>query len=204
MANVITIKRSSTASAVPTAGQLAVGELAVNLADKKLYTKNGGGTVITLAQPTSGTNAQLLANDGSGGFANVTVGTNLTLSGGTLSASGGSGGTQSRSLIHEYPSTSDVKVPFFYTTASMTLTKIMAVCPGGTTPSISYNVRYASDMSAAGTTVTSTANTVTSITTGNAVTSFSNAVIPAGSFVWLEVTAVAGGTAPIMLITLEF
>ena len=40
------------------------------------------------AAPT-GTSAQLLANSGSGGFANVTVGSNLTLSAGTLSATGG-------------------------------------------------------------------------------------------------------------------
>ena len=43
------------------------------------------------AAATTGTNAQLLANNGSGGFANVTVGSGLTFSAGTLSASGGSG-----------------------------------------------------------------------------------------------------------------
>ena len=41
------------------------------------------------APATTGTNAQLLANNGSGGFSNVTVGSNLTLSAGTLSATGG-------------------------------------------------------------------------------------------------------------------
>jgi hypothetical protein len=44
------------------------------------------------APATTGTNAQLLANSGSGGFANVTVGSGLTLSAGTLTASGGGGG----------------------------------------------------------------------------------------------------------------
>ena len=48
MANIIQIKRSSTAAAVPTAIQLAVGELAVNLADKKLFSKTAGGTVVEL------------------------------------------------------------------------------------------------------------------------------------------------------------
>jgi hypothetical protein len=43
------------------------------------------------AAATTGTNAQLLANNGSGGFSNVTVGSGLTFSAGTLSASGGSG-----------------------------------------------------------------------------------------------------------------
>lgn len=47
------------------------------------------------AAATTGTSSQLLANNGSGGFSNVTVGSNLTLSGGTLSASGGGGGVTS-------------------------------------------------------------------------------------------------------------
>jgi len=38
------------------------------------------------APATTGTSAQLLANSGSGGFANVTVGSNLSLSAGTLTA----------------------------------------------------------------------------------------------------------------------
>ena len=38
----------------------------------------------------SGTSSQLLANDGSGGLSNVTIGSNLTYSAGTLSATGGS------------------------------------------------------------------------------------------------------------------
>lgn len=47
MPTIIT-KNSSTASAVPTAVQLQPGEIAVNLADKKLYSKTSGGTVIEL------------------------------------------------------------------------------------------------------------------------------------------------------------
>ena len=56
MSNTIQIKRSSTAAAIPTAGQLAVGELAVNLADKKLFTKDAGGTVISLNPTFNQTN----------------------------------------------------------------------------------------------------------------------------------------------------
>jgi hypothetical protein len=57
MSNTIQIKRSSTAASVPTAGQLAVGELAVNLADKKLFTKDASNVVVSLTPdttPTSG------------------------------------------------------------------------------------------------------------------------------------------------------
>ena len=42
----ILIKRSSTASAVPAAASLQAGELAVNLADQRLYSKTAGGTVV--------------------------------------------------------------------------------------------------------------------------------------------------------------
>ena len=48
MSNTIQIKRSSTAGAVPTVGQLAQGELAVNLVDKKLFTKDASNAVIGL------------------------------------------------------------------------------------------------------------------------------------------------------------
>lgn len=49
MANKIVIKKSSVPSKVPVAGDLEIAELAVNLADAKLYTKNASGTVIELA-----------------------------------------------------------------------------------------------------------------------------------------------------------
>ena len=55
MANTIITKNSSTASAVPSAGSLTQGELAVNVTDKKLYTKNSGGSVVEIT-PTNATN----------------------------------------------------------------------------------------------------------------------------------------------------
>jgi hypothetical protein len=48
MPNTIQIKRSSTASATPTAGQLSAGELAINTADGRLFAKNSAGTVVNL------------------------------------------------------------------------------------------------------------------------------------------------------------
>ena len=48
MSTVILPKRSSTALAIPSAGSLAVGELAMNLADGKFYSKTTGGSVIEM------------------------------------------------------------------------------------------------------------------------------------------------------------
>jgi len=50
----ISLYYSSTASAVPTAGNLVAGELALNTNDGKLYYKNSSGVVTLLAGATSG------------------------------------------------------------------------------------------------------------------------------------------------------
>jgi len=61
MANTIITKNSSTASAIPSAGSLTQGELAVNVTDKKLYTKDSGGDVVEIT-PTNATNATNATN----------------------------------------------------------------------------------------------------------------------------------------------
>ena len=45
MATQILPKRSETSLAIPTAGSLAAGELAMNVTDGKFYTKTSGGVV---------------------------------------------------------------------------------------------------------------------------------------------------------------
>ncbi|OUU24679.1 MAG: hypothetical protein CBB97_11345 [Candidatus Endolissoclinum sp. TMED37] len=45
MSTVIKPKRSETAASVPAGSDLEAGEIAINLADKKLYSKTTGGTV---------------------------------------------------------------------------------------------------------------------------------------------------------------
>lgn len=49
MANTIVVKRSTVGGKVPLATDLQVGELAVNVTDKKIYSKNAGGTVVMLS-----------------------------------------------------------------------------------------------------------------------------------------------------------
>lgn len=70
MATKIIPKKSSEAGKVPLASQLDPGELAINLADAKLYTKRTDGTVILLT-PTGG---------GGGGGSSVTVSETAPLS----------------------------------------------------------------------------------------------------------------------------
>jgi hypothetical protein len=49
MTNTVLIKRSGTANSVPTAGQLANGEIAINYADGNLFYKNVNGNVYVIA-----------------------------------------------------------------------------------------------------------------------------------------------------------
>ena len=53
MANTIQHKRSSTATTVPTAGQLSAGELAVNTADGKLYLKKDNASIVQIGGPAA-------------------------------------------------------------------------------------------------------------------------------------------------------
>lgn len=92
----IQLYRTSTASAVPSAGNLADGELAINTNDERLYFKNSSGTVKLLAanitpatnggtgQSTYATGDTLYAS-GANTLAKLSVGTSgqvLTVSGG--------------------------------------------------------------------------------------------------------------------------
>lgn len=77
----IQLYRTSTAAAAPSAGDLAAGELAINLTDEKLYFKNAGGTVKLLAS-SSGSTGSVSSVDVSGGT------TGLTTSGGPITGSG--------------------------------------------------------------------------------------------------------------------
>lgn len=63
MATVIT-KNSSTASSVPAAGSLVQGELAVNVTDKKLYTKDSGGNVVKVVGSLGNQEANAVAITG--------------------------------------------------------------------------------------------------------------------------------------------
>ena len=81
MATDILIKRSTTTGAVPTTGDLSTGELAVNTADKRLFTNNSGTIVEIGTAPTS---LAVTNNTTVGGTLGVTGTTTLS----TVSTSG--------------------------------------------------------------------------------------------------------------------
>jgi hypothetical protein len=73
MATVIKLKRSTTADSVPTTSDLADGEVAINIADQKIYVNNGG-TIVEVA------NAEGSAGN-AGSFTTLTASGATTLDG---------------------------------------------------------------------------------------------------------------------------
>jgi hypothetical protein len=92
----IQLYRSVTAAATPTAGNLADGELAINTADGKLFYKDSGGAVQTIAT-TSGATGDVVGpasstNDGLVAFNGIT-GKLIKAAGTVTVAQGGTGAT---------------------------------------------------------------------------------------------------------------
>jgi hypothetical protein len=73
MPNKIILKKSSVAAKVPLTSDLDIGEIAVNLTDQKLYSKDAGGSIVVVGSAVP----SVLGTPGSGNLSNCTVdGTN--------------------------------------------------------------------------------------------------------------------------------
>lgn len=119
--------------------------------------------------------------------------------GGGGGAGGGIEGDKEKSITIENPTSSE-DATFFYTESGFTISSMRAVL-NGSSPSVTWTIRYASDRSAAGTEVVTSGTTTTNTTTGQSITSLDNESVPAGSWVWLETTATSG-TVDMISITL--
>jgi hypothetical protein len=64
MTNIIKIKRSETSNSIPTTSDLAVGEICMNVADQKLYTRKSDDSIVTISDTTIGRTAlELISTD---------------------------------------------------------------------------------------------------------------------------------------------
>ena len=77
MATVIKPKKSETASAVPTTGDLAVGEICMNVADRKIYTRKSNNSIVIVGShietDVGGTS---VGGDVTGTVSNIQIGSN--------------------------------------------------------------------------------------------------------------------------------
>ena len=93
-----------------------------------------------------------------------------------------------KSITIESPESGN-DITWFFTNRAITATEIRFVAVG-TTPSTVFTVKHDPSRSAAGATVVS--QTVTNTTTGHDITAFTDATIPADSFVWVEIGTTTG------------
>lgn len=128
--------------------------------------------------------------------------TNKTLDGEGTGNSFKNGATLTKSITIESPTSSE-DISMFYTPVAITVTEMVAVLVGSSTPSVTWTVRHSTDRSAVGNEVVTSGTTTTSTTTGSVVTSFNDATIPADSFVWVE-TSASSGTVNSIQISLEY
>ena len=87
MAIVLKPKKSETASAVPTTSDLAVGEICMNVADQKIYTRKSNNSIVVVSSHVSDT----VGGDLTGTVSNAQIGAN-TIGITELNVSDGSAG----------------------------------------------------------------------------------------------------------------
>lgn len=109
---------------------------------------------VDYALPPNGTNTQLLANNGSGGFANIVVGSGLSLTGGVLTSSGGGGaGTVTSVQVSGGATGLTFSGGPVTTSGTITMTGMLAVANGGTGTTTLSGLLKGNGTSAVGTAV---------------------------------------------------
>ena len=74
-------KKSETASAVPTTGDLAVGEICMNIADQKIYTRKSDNSIVVVSSHvTTDVGGTSVGGDVTGTVSNIQIGSNTITS----------------------------------------------------------------------------------------------------------------------------
>ncbi len=130
----------TTTGTITLSGRLAVANGGTGVATLIGIVKGNGSAAFSAAvagtdyaAPPNGTTSQLLANNGAGGFSNVSLGSGLSLIGGVLSSSGG-GGSGTVTSVQMSGGTTGLVFSGgpITTTGTITLAGILSVTNGGT------------------------------------------------------------------------
>lgn len=153
-----------------------------------------GNTSKIVCASASGTSGNVVKWDANGNAADASIAVSDVLLNSTRE--------NSKTFTIENPTSSEDYGGVYFKNAA-TITKMVAVLQGSSSPSVTWTIRHGSDRSAAGTEVVTSGTTTTSVSTGSVITSFNSASITAGDFVWLKTTA-KSGTVTGMHVTFVF
>ena len=155
------------------------------------FTNNTGGTFSVLFNTVTG----------------LTVNGNLTVTGTTSSGTISATTYQNlpikdiKTITITYPTATE-NVTFFYTQQAYTIAEVEDVVRG-TSPSVTYNISFASTRDSGSPTNVFTSNRTVTSTAGSSTTTFANATIPANSWVWIITSAAASGTTEFSLTLIQ-
>ena len=105
-------------------------------------------------------------------------------------------------IVVETPTDSE-KLPMFKTKVAITVSDLYCTLIGDTSPSVTWTIRFSSDLSSVGTEIVVGGTTTVSTTTGDEITVLTNPSIPALSHVWIETSAL-GGNVTILTATVIY
>jgi hypothetical protein len=92
-----------------------------------------------------------------------------------------------RAISIDNPAVDD-NLTMFYTTKNITVGKVISLVNGSAEPSVTWTIRYGPNRSLAGTELKTGGFVTTNNTFGQLDSTFTNPVIPGGSFIWILVT----------------
>ena len=183
-----------------TAGDILVAAAATTYAFRQLsgdVAMNGTG-VVTVAATHSGSTHRAQSSTTPSAVGPAAVGTGAT----DARSDHVHNATFTRTIVVESPTAAEnLGIGAFVD--GYTITKVRAVLVGSATPSVTWNLKYATDRSAAGTLVWTVGKTTTGVTTGDTFTAFDNAAITADAWLWFLTTA-KSGTVTQIEVTIEY
>jgi hypothetical protein len=161
-------------------GTLTAADLAVNVVSSVENVTNDGGNIDLAA-------SGIVSITGDDGANTITIGVAKV--------------KQIKGATIESPGSSE-NISLFYTDHAITITRVSDVVRG-TTPSVTYNIRHATTRDSGSPNDVFGSNRTVTSTSGATTTTFSDATIPANSWVWL-ITSATSGTITDINITLQY
>lgn len=110
---------------------------------------------------------------------------------------------KSKAITIERPAVNQ-DLTIWYTNEAIVITEIESILRGSFDASGQFAIRFGSDRSQVGTSVTTLPITCTNRTTGQITTSFASASIPADNWVWIGVSGVSGVSTAQLNVTLQY
>lgn len=159
---------------------------ALTIAASGITTAMVQNDAITYAKIQNMTSGRLLGRTtaSAGDVEEISTGVGLSLASGTLTAI-----PREKSITIESPTATE-KIAIFYTTAAITVSSIRSVIIG--TTSVTFSIRYGTDLSGTGTEVVTGGTVANTSTSVQNTTTFNSASIPADRLVWITTSALSG------------